>query len=69
MCVKFLSIILIAAQVFVVALSASAIERVSVATDGTQGDGTSYSPSISADGRIVAFESIATNLVLGRTSP
>jgi Tol biopolymer transport system component len=38
-------------------------EQVSVASDGTLGNGSSYSPSISADGRYVAFESIATNLV------
>lgn len=38
-------------------------ERVSVATDGTEGDGPSLRPSISADGRIIAFWSFATNLV------
>ena len=32
---------------------------------GTQGNGNSYWPSISADGRYVAFESAATNLVSG----
>jgi len=37
--------------------------RVSVASDGTQADTESYLPSISADGRYVAFESFATNLV------
>jgi Tol biopolymer transport system component len=37
--------------------------RISVATDGTQGDAHSESPSISADGRYVAFMSWATNLV------
>jgi len=37
--------------------------RVSVAFDGTQGNGHSRSPAISADGRYVAFESVATNLV------
>jgi len=37
--------------------------RVSVASDGTQGDGRSRDASISADGRYVAFESVATNLV------
>lgn len=37
--------------------------RVSVGTDGTQGDNESYWPSISADGRYVAFSSRATNLV------
>jgi Tol biopolymer transport system component len=38
-------------------------ERVSVATDGTQGNGPSVNPSISADGRFVAFQSRANNLV------
>lgn len=38
-------------------------KRVSVASDGTQGDGESRNPSISANGRYVAFESRANNLV------
>jgi Tol biopolymer transport system component/subtilisin-like proprotein convertase family protein len=38
-------------------------ERVSVASDGSQGDGFSSLPQISADGRYVAFESFATNLI------
>lgn len=36
---------------------------VSVRTDGTQGDAGSDNPSISYDGRYVAFESVATNMV------
>jgi Tol biopolymer transport system component len=36
---------------------------VSVAMDGADGNGYSYSPSLSADGRVVAFSSNATNLV------
>ena len=43
-------------------------ERVSVASDGTQGNSWSKSPAISADGRIVAFISDATNLVPGDTN-
>ncbi len=39
--------------------------RVSVATDGTQGDSHSFDPALSADGRIVAFASTATTLVAG----
>ncbi len=35
---------------------------VSVSTAGVKGDGQSYSPAISANGRFVAFESDATNL-------
>jgi len=43
-------------------------ERVSVASDGTQGNmGSSYS-SISADGRYVAFDSWSSNLVVGDTN-
>jgi Tol biopolymer transport system component len=42
--------------------------RVSVASDGTEADSISDSPSISADGRFVAFESYATNLVADDTN-
>ena len=41
------------------------IELISVATDGTQGDGASGNSAVSADGRFVAFTSDATNLVDG----
>jgi Tol biopolymer transport system component len=44
------------------------IGRVSVASDGTQGNGLSYAPTISADGRYVAFSSRASNLVEGDTN-
>src|SRR5438094_377963 len=40
-------------------------ELVSVASDGTQGNGRSFFPALSADGRFVAFVSSATDLVLG----
>lgn len=52
-------------DVFVADRSAGTIERVSVASDGTEADGVSRFPSISADGRLVAFSSKATNLVAG----
>jgi len=42
--------------------------QVSIATDGTQSDDYSWSPSLSAGGLIVAFESFATNLVAGDTN-
>jgi Tol biopolymer transport system component/putative cell wall-binding protein len=42
--------------------------RVSVAGDGSEGDGHSFSPATSADGRYVAFRSNATNLVSGDTN-
>jgi Tol biopolymer transport system component len=42
--------------------------RVDVATNGTHGNGLSSEPSISSNGRYVAFESSATNLVSGDTN-
>lgn len=39
--------------------------RVSVTTGSEEGNGRSYAPSISADGRFVAFHSLANNLVPG----
>lgn len=38
------------------------IERVSVASDGSEGDGAEMVPSVSADGRYVVFQSTSTNL-------
>jgi Tol biopolymer transport system component len=43
-------------------LADTQIQRVSVASDGTEANGQSFNPSISPDGRYVAFESGATNL-------
>ena len=43
-------------------------ERVSVASDGSEGDSGSYSSAISADGRFVALSSYASNLVPGDTN-
>jgi hypothetical protein len=43
-------------------------ERVSVSSTGVQGDNFSLSPSISADGRYVAYPSAASNLVEGDTN-
>ena len=42
--------------------------RVSLNSLGTQGNDNSYNPSISSDGRYVAFNSHASNLVAGDTS-
>ncbi len=44
------------------------VKRVSVASDGGQGNGFSFTAALSADGRFVAFESLATNLVPGDTN-
>ncbi|MFF5247742.1 S8 family serine peptidase [Streptosporangium sp. NPDC000095] len=52
-------------DIFVTDLRTLAVERVSVASDGTQSDGFSLSPTVSADGRLVGFGSGATNLVPG----
>ena len=43
--------------------SGSVISRVSISSDGTQGNNHTDDPSISFDGRFVAFESDASNLV------
>ncbi|MFO1036722.1 MAG: hypothetical protein U1E45_07750 [Geminicoccaceae bacterium] len=55
-------------DIFVRNLRTGKTERVSVASDGHEGNGESYGPSISADGRFVAFYSIASNLVSGDTN-
>src|SRR5205085_9443575 len=57
-----------AGDVFVYDRSTKETTRVSVGPAGAQGTGgDSYSPSLSADGRYVAFASDATNLVPGDT--
>ena len=43
-------------------------QRVSIASDGSQGNSPSYDSSISADGRYVTFYSYADNLVSGDTN-
>jgi Tol biopolymer transport system component len=48
--------------------SGGTTERVSISSSGGQGDGPSYSNSISADGRYVAFSSSAANLVFADTN-
>ncbi|HEY9121584.1 MAG TPA: hypothetical protein VIM80_01175 [Brevefilum sp.] len=50
-------------DVFVHDIDTGVTSRVSVASDGTQGNGGSYHPSISGDGRYVAYHSISDNLV------
>jgi Tol biopolymer transport system component len=55
-------------DVFVLDRPTNIIERVSVATGGAQGGANSYAPSLSADGRFVAFYSVASNLVAGDTN-
>jgi hypothetical protein len=48
--------------------AAAQVVRVSVATDGTQANASSTTPSISDNGRFVVFVSSATNLVAGDTN-
>src|SRR5258706_3361463 len=55
-------------DVFVRDRSNGTIERVSVDSGGAQGNDASVDPLISPDGRYVAFESSATNLVAGATN-
>jgi Tol biopolymer transport system component len=52
-------------DIFVRDRSANTTERVSLDSSGTQGNDSSLDPSISGDGRFVAFYSRATNLVAG----
>jgi len=55
-------------DVFLYDFAASAVSRVSVSTHGAEGDGSSMWPSLSANGRHVAFQSRATTLVTGDTN-
>ena len=55
-------------DVFVRDRVAKVTRRVSVGAGGGQGNGPSFSPSISSDGRYVAFYSYASDLVAGDTN-
>ncbi|MBN1887132.1 MAG: carboxypeptidase regulatory-like domain-containing protein [Thermoflexales bacterium] len=57
-----------ARDVFVHDRQTSQTRRVSVASDGTPGNGESSDPAISGDGRYVAFTSAASNLVVSDTN-
>lgn len=56
------------ADVFARDLGTGATTRVSVGSAGTEGDGHSLRPDVSPDGRHIAFDSLATNLVAGDTN-
>jgi len=56
------------ADVFLFDRTDNSIQRVSVSSEGKESDHDSRRPSISADGRFVAFESWASNLVPGDTN-
>jgi Tol biopolymer transport system component len=55
-------------DVFVHDLATGKTRRVSVSSSGAEANDESATPSISADGRLVAFESDASNLVRGDTN-
>lgn len=55
-------------DVFVRDRLAGTTERASSASDGSPANGTSYVPTLSADGRFVAYSSEASNLVAGDTN-
>jgi TolB protein len=55
-------------DVFVRDMRTGTTRRVSVRTDGSQGNGGGAAPAISADGRYVAFVSDASDLVAGDTN-
>lgn len=57
------------ADVFVVDAQGGEVDRVSVGDAGVESDGWSGLPSISADGRLVAFDSSATNLSAATRPP
>jgi Tol biopolymer transport system component len=56
-----------ASDIFVRDVQTGTTTRVSVSSNGTQANGSSFTPSIAADGDAVAFRSDATNLVSGDT--
>lgn len=55
-------------DIFVRSVATGAVRRASVTGEGAQANGVSQGPSVSADGRYVAFESYASNLVAGDTN-
>lgn len=55
-------------DIFVLDRGAGVTTRVSVGAGGEEANGSSISPSISADGRCVAFASAATNFIRGDTN-
>jgi PKD repeat protein len=57
-----------ATDVFLKNLTTGAITRISIAPGGEQGNGSSFFPSISADGTLVAFQSYASNLIANDTN-
>lgn len=55
-------------DIFLHHITAGLTRRLSTAQDGTPGNGRSFGPSMSVDGRFIAFASEADNLVFGDTN-
>src|SRR5690606_542044 len=55
-------------DVFVHDLQSESISRVSLDSNGSEGDGDSFEPAMSPDGRFISFTSRATNLVADDTN-
>ena len=55
-------------DVFLYDRTTKAIKRINVSSTGQEANNDSFEPSISGDGRVVAFESDADNLVAGDTN-
>lgn len=55
-------------DIFIFDNQTSTTRRLNLSRQGTQANGPSNRPSITADGRYVTFESTATNLILGDTN-
>ncbi len=58
----------IVSDIFVKDVTSGAIRLISTSAAGIEGDGPSYDPSFSADGKYVVFASYAGNLVAGDTN-
>lgn len=55
-------------DVFIYEVATATLERVSLATGGVEGNGTSFQASISNDGNLITFVSSSNNLVAGDTN-
>lgn len=55
-------------DIFVFDMATGTTTRASTHSDGTEGNSTSYNPTVSADGHTITYESVASNLVAGDTN-
>jgi Tol biopolymer transport system component len=56
------------ADIFLYDLASNQISRISTDSNGLEANAASYQPSISADGTLIVFQSLATNLVANSTN-